>query len=99
MALNPVDKAIADAKFSIPMQILKRVFLNNVSVWSPRNTSIEEQIKALVLPKVLADCDIMGGTKVYIQTSMLAREYTDQFTVIFHIPKSMTQGKTTPGVL
>lgn len=100
MALNPIDKAIADIKFSIPKQILKKVFLNNQPFWTPQNTSLEEQIKLLVIQaKVLPDCDIVGGTKVYIPTSNIPREYTDQFTVIFRVPKQMTQGRTITSVL
>lgn len=100
MALNPIDKAIADIKFAIPKQILRKVFLNNLSFWSPQNTSIEEQIKNLVIQgKVLDDCDIVGGTKVYIPTSDLPREFTDEFTVIFRVPKNKTQGRTITNVL
>lgn len=99
MALSPIDKAIADVKFSIPLQILKKVFIQKHSLWTPQNTSLEDQIKTLVLPKVLSDCDIVGGTKVYIATSQLAREYVDQFTIIFRIPKSLTQGRSITGVL
>ena len=100
MALNPIDKAISDIKFSIPKQILKKVFINNYSFWSPNNTSIEDQIKNLVIvPKVLSDCDIVGGTKVYIATSDIPREFTDQFTVIFRIPKNKTQGRSITSVL
>ena len=100
MALNPIDKAIADIKFAIPKQILKKVFLNNQPFWSPQNTSIEEQIKLLVIQaKVLPDCDIVGGTKVYIATTDIPREFTDQFTVIFRVPKQKTQGRTITSVL
>lgn len=100
MALNPIDKAIADIKFAIPKQILKKVFLSNQSFWSPQNTSLEEQIKLLVIQaKVLPDCDIVGGTKVYIPTSNIPREYTDQFTIIFRVPKTLTQGRTITSVL
>lgn len=100
MALNPIDKAIADIKFAIPKQILRKVFLNNNPFWTPIDTSLEEQIKNLVLmPKVLQDCDIVGGTKVYIATSDIPREYTDQFTVIFRVPKDKTQGRTITVVL
>ena len=100
MALNPIDKAIADIKFAIPKQILNKVFLNSVGFWSPKNTSLEEQIKTLVIQsKVLQDCDIVGGTKIYVQTSDLPREYTDMFTVIFRIPKDKTQGRTITSVL
>jgi len=100
MALNPIDKAIADIKFSIPKQILKKVFLNNQPFWTPQNTSLEEQIKLLVIQaKVLPDCDIVGGTKVYIPTSDIPREYTDQFTIVFRVPKEKTQGRTITSVL
>lgn len=100
MALNPIDKAIADIKYAIPKQILRKVFLNNLSFWTPQSTSIEEQIKNLVIQgKVLQDCDIVGGTKIYISTSDIPREYSDQFTVIFHIPKTKTQGRTITSVL
>jgi hypothetical protein len=47
MALNPVDKAVADIKFSIPKQILKKVFVDRLSPWSINNVSVEEQIKNL----------------------------------------------------
>lgn len=100
MALNPIDKAIADIKFAIPKQILKKVFLAGRPFWSPQNTSLEEQIKTLVIQaKVLSDCDIVGGTKIYIETSDLPREFTDQFTVIFRVPKEKTQGRTITSVL
>ncbi len=100
MALNPIDKAIADIKFAIPKQILRKVFLNNTPFWSPQNTSIEDQIKNLVIQaKVLQDCNIVGGTKIYIPTSDLPREAADQFTVIFRIPKTKTQGRTITSVL
>ncbi len=100
MALNPVDKAVADIKFSIPKQILKKVFVDRLSPWSINNVSVEEQIKNLVIkPKVLVDCDVVSGTKVYISTSDIAREFTDQFTVIFRIPKDKTQGRSITNVL
>lgn len=100
MALNPIDKAIADIKFAIPKQILKKVFIENKTFWSPQNTGLEEQIKNLVIQaKVLQDCDIVGGTKIYLSTSDLPREFTDQFTVIFRVPKDRTQGRTITSVL
>jgi hypothetical protein len=100
MALNPIDKAIADIKFAIPKQILKKVFLNQFTFWTPQNTSLEEQIRTLVLDaKVLQDCDVVAGVKMYLPTSDLAREYTDQFTVIFRVPKEKTQGRTITNVL
>lgn len=100
MALNAIDKAIADIKFSIPKEILRKVFLNNLNFWTPLNASIEEQIKVLVIQaKVLQDCDIVGGVKIYITTSDIPREYTDEFTVIFRVPKEKTQGRPITSVL
>ena len=100
MALNPIDKAIADIKFAIPKQILRKVFLNQFSFWTPQNTSLEEQIRTLVLDaKVLQDCDVVAGVKMYLPTSDLSREYTDQFTVIFRVPKEKSQGRTITNVL
>lgn len=100
MALNPIDKAIADIKFAIPKQILRKVFLNNFDFWTPQNTSLEQQIRALVLDaKVIPDCDVIHGVKMYLPTSDLARDFTDQFTVIFRVPKEKTQGRTITNVL
>ena len=48
MALNPLDKVVADIKFSIPKQILKKVFVNKLQSWSINNVSVEDQIKNLV---------------------------------------------------
>lgn len=100
MALNPIDKAISDIKFAIPKQILKKVFLNQFDFWTPQNTSIEDQIRALVIePKVLIDCEIVAGVKMYLPTSDIPREYTDEFTVIFRVPKHKTQGRSITNVL
>jgi hypothetical protein len=101
MALNPIDKAIADIKFAIPKQILNKVFLASFGgVWTPLNSSIDQQIRTLVLDaKVLPDCDVVGGVKMYLPTSDIPREYTDQFTVIFRVPKDRIQGRTITNVL
>jgi hypothetical protein len=52
MALNPLDKVVADIKFSISKQILKKVFVNKLQSWSINNVSVEDQIKNLVLQPI-----------------------------------------------
>lgn len=100
MSLNPIQRAVYEIKFSIPIEILQEVFKPTMYSWSPVSASIEEQIISRVIkPKVFVDVNMVGGTEVIIPTRDLPRERTDEFTTVFHIPKNMTQGRSIISVL
>lgn len=102
--MNPVTKAVDDVKFRIPMEILKEVFGARDYGWRASAISIDEQMLALVIrPRVLVDCNLVGGSEVVIPLDGLKAETTDQFPnifrTVFRIPKSLTDGRSITSVL
>lgn len=98
--MNPIQKAIDEIKYSIPMEVLKMVFVQRSHRWRAAPSSIDEQIMALVVrPRVCVDCDLIGGTEVYIPLAGLMVDRTDEMTSIYHIPKAMTQNRSITSVL
>lgn len=100
--MTPISKAISEIKFSIPRDVLNKVFVN-ASAYYRSGTSIEQQIEYKVIrPRVLVDCNIAGGQQVAINLSGLPKERAgDQTNVgtIVHIPKTRTEGKSIISVL
>ena len=93
--MNVLSKAVSDLRFKIPEEILRAVFIPRRSSWQLANVSIDEQIMSLViLPRVMVDCNIIGGTDVYIPLDGVVKEFPDDRTMVFKIPKSMTQGRS-----
>lgn len=97
---NLISKAVSDLKFRIPTEILKEAFKEETSSWRSVPVDIEEQIKVKVIrPRVLIDCDLVGGVETQISLEGLTPSISDQTTTIYHIPKERTQNRSIMSVL
>lgn len=99
--MNPIIKAVDEVKYGIPPQILREVFSPRANQWR-NNTpvSIDEQIIALVIrPRVLVDCNLVGGSEVLIPLDGYLVERFDAFTATYFVPKSATDGRSIMSVL
>ena len=99
--MNPITKAINEVKYRIPKQILEKVFIDGSKYYrSSMAASIDEQIETLVLrPRVLVDCNLIGGVIDLVPLDGLTQERPMQYTTVIHIPSSRLQGRTINSAL
>lgn len=97
---SPVNKALFEVRQRIPKEILNRVFGNNSYYNQYNTTSVDDQILSLVIrPRVMVDCNIVGGEEVLIDLSNIPPDLPYQNTYVFRIPKSFTKNKSIVSVL
>ncbi len=98
--MNAILKAIAECKYRIPREILEKVFINGSQYFRPTlQATVEHQIETLVIrPRVLVDCNLIGGIQALIPLEGLPFEMPYQYTTVIHIPKSRTQGRSINSV-
>ena len=93
--MNVITKSIQDLHFKIPPQILDLVFIRRTNNWTLQNVSVDDAIlDSVVRPRVLVDCNLLGGAEVTINLSGVPYERPDEFTSVYHIPKTKTQGRS-----
>lgn len=98
--MNPITKAVDEVKFRIPRDILKQIFQDKSYNWRSTPISIDEQILARVIrPRVLVDCNLVGGTEALISLDGADREVVDSYITIYRIPKDLTQNRSIMSVL
>lgn len=99
--MDAIRKAISEVKFRIPKAILEKAFITRITNWrQPSEYNLDDQILNLVLrPRVLVDCNIVGGQQALIPLEGLAIERPDARTQVIHIPKARTQGRSIVSVL
>lgn len=98
--MGPIGKAIDEVKFRIPRQILEEVFLKRTERWRQTPLSLDELIlQAVVRPRVLVDCNLVGGTEAFIPLEGMPIERANDYTSVYRIPKERTQGRTIMSVL
>jgi len=107
--LNPLAKAIDEVKRRIPREILNIVFQQPTSImgqsmpgWNRPPTSIDESLLTQVIrPRVLIDCNIVGGTEVMVPLNGIASMSDPAFDYIkyYDIPKRLTQGRSIVSVI
>ena len=90
-----------ETMYAIPEEILQRVFVDGSRFYrASAQYSIEEQIETLVVrPRVLVDCNLVGGTQALVDLSDLKQERPLNYTTVIHIPKERTQGRSINSVL
>lgn len=93
--MNPIVKALDDVKFRIPRQILNAVFVKPSGNWRQMMPNLDEQIMLSVIrPRVLIDCNLVGGVEVYIPLESIPRERVNDYTSVYKIAKQHTQGRS-----
>lgn len=98
--MNAYSKAIAEVSFRIPRQILEAVFLQRVSQWRVVPMSLEEEIMSRVVrPRVAVDCDLVGGTEMYVGLADVPMVRISDYSTVYQIPKSKTNGRSIVSVL
>ena len=103
--MNPVSNAVSEIQRVIPSQILTEVFgREDYRNW--RRTapvSVDEMIKSKVLrPRVLKDCNLVGGRHVDISLEGLPvyeQGDEDMYAVIYEIPPQRTGNREILSVL
>ena len=97
---NALNKAVDTIMRVIPRQVLQKVFLEPANPWHKAATSLSfEILNQVIRPRVLSDCDIIGGTEAYIRLLGLVFERTPDLQTVFHVPKSRTDGRTITSAL
>jgi hypothetical protein len=99
--MNPIKKALSEVSFQIPRQLLEAVFRPAASAWSAnRSVGIDSQIMNLVIkPRVLVDCDLIGGTEAIVSLDGLVPIRHVDNSVVINIPKDRTDGRSIRSVI
>lgn len=92
--MGPIPVALSNIRFEIPEEVLTRTFLDTRRRYSVVAQDIDQVIRATVLePRVLRDCNMIGGTEVLIDMSVLKRTLPDERSAVWDIPMEATQGR------
>lgn len=98
--MNPFTKVVDEIVFTIPAEILKEAFIKPDQNWRLPPISIGEAIlNKVIRPRVLVDMDLVGGQTVMVPLNTLQPEFVDNYSVVYRIPKSMTQNRSITSVL
>lgn len=102
--MSAVQKAILDIKRRIPKEILESVFLPKRSYHTIIErflpTTIDHMIRDEIIEgRVREDCDITGGTEVYIALVNIQPEISGEGMWVYNVPKSLIQGRRIVSVL
>jgi hypothetical protein len=93
--MNAIQKAIDEIKYTIPRPILETVFIKKELMMRNTPISIDSQMLLEVIrPRVLIDCNLIGGTEAIVSLQGIQPEITNQYTSVYRIPKQRTQGRS-----
>ena len=97
--MNAINKALTDIKYTIPNEILNIAFMER-STRINQIISLDERILSMVLrPRVLVDCNLVGGMVVKLDTNKCNIVYLDNREYIIEVPKLLTNNKSIVSVL
>ena len=111
-----VSKALDEIKFRIPKPILDAVFLQRTQGYRQTPISLDEHLlNAVIRPRVLVDCNLVGGTEDTIRLDGLMNTRvgdhssavndgvqswgTGDYISVVRVPKDRTQGRSIQSVL
>lgn len=98
--MNPIQKALQDIRFQIPQAILDATFIKQEFGRTPLAVNLDYAIRQKVIDaRVLVDMNLAGGMLHMVPLDQVPAEYVDEYSVVFRIPKDLTQGRTISRVL
>lgn len=98
--MNIIVKAVQDAMYIIPEEILIEVFTPNHNNYRAPAESLEQSIITNVIQaRVVPDANIAKGEHMLIKLGDLQPKYIEDYRCIYEIPESKLLGKTILSVL
>lgn len=98
--MSAIKKAISEIYFHIPIDVLEFAFRDHNQHYSEMPTSLDHRIMLkLIRPKVLVDCNLVGGQLTNISLQGIAPYVPDQLSLVYQIPKGRTSGRSIYSVL
>jgi len=98
--MNILSKIVSELKYRIPQEVLRVAFQDQNQNWRQAPISIDEQIMLKVIrPRVIVDCNLVGGQTVIVSLEGLTPNYIDRSTLIFEIPADRLMFRTLISVL
>lgn len=105
--MNPISKAIAEAKFTIPLEILQQAFAPVAVFGRATAMNLDSVIRDKVIDaRVRVDCNLVGGTQLDIPLRGLSPEQVNlpqstpySWSLIYRIPMTLTQNRIITRVL
>jgi len=95
-----IQKALDEIFFQIPIEVLQLAFTSQNIFLTQRQVSIPAMIREEVIERrVRIDLDCAGASQVAIPLTGLVPEYLDQYTRVFIIPASLTDGRSISATL
>jgi len=93
--MDAINKALTDLYFSVPSEILQLGFNDNPLY---ATQSLDETILTrLIRPKILVDCNLVGGIEVYISIHQCTvSDYSNNYLLeyLIDVPKIITGNKS-----
>lgn len=91
--MDLISKAIAEAKYRIPREILKLAYMEQQ--WGAAPVNLDEMIRRKTIhARVLVDVDIVGGETILVDLKGLNPQMVDQYNYIFDIPPERLNYRT-----
>jgi hypothetical protein len=98
--MNILTKALDNIKFSIPYEVLRAVFRDDVANWRQAPVSLDTIIMNKVIkPRVLVDANLVGGTQAVIPLDGLNCTYVDNYSFMYVIPPERCTNREIVSVL
>lgn len=98
--MNIIVKAVQDAMYIIPEDILRAAFLPRIRGYDRGAETLESAIISQVItPRVVPDANIAKGERLVIWMGDLKPKLVEDFRVIFEVPAHKLMGKTILSVL
>lgn len=93
--MDLITKSIQEIRLNIPEEILTATFIDTRLTQRGAAVSLDTRIREEVIDKrVRIDCNLTGALQVTIPLRGIVPKWIDTRSAVYHIPKSMTQGRT-----
>lgn len=92
--MNAVTNAITDLKFRIPSEILNIAFKDYSKTVNAVTTLEDRILTSLVRPKVLKDCNLVGGITTKVDLNKCTIKQTAFSEYLIQVPKLLTDNKS-----
>lgn len=97
--MNAIDKAIQDVFYAVPRKLLDIAFIKYNSSVNNYQMSLSAIIRdTVVIPRVMTDCNLIGGSQVHIPINRCELLEEDDYKVVIRVPMSLTNGRSIVSV-